>query len=264
MRFYKFLPKVIVRDYVKYFWVLEKDSIDKEILDFKILPDGVPSIIFIDHLQEKIQCDYDLCSHLYVYGQYNKFTNQKIKGSFRIIGVYLQPMALKALFNIDASELYNCSLPLEDLVSKDILELLINTNTTKDKITILSDFIESLILKTNYSTLRINFIINSFEQGKSLQEIQNDMKISERSLERFMKIHIGLTPKMFSRIIRFQKSLDNLRVGNKISLTEIAYDNEYYDQAHFNKDFKFFVGYTPSAYLKASDEQLLNFPLMRL
>lgn len=264
MKFYKVLPQQVLKDYVKYFWILEYDSVNHDILDFKTLPDGVPSIIFIDHQEHKIQSEYDITSPIYVYGQYSKFTNQRMKGSFRIIGVYLQPMSLKALFNIDAFELYNCSLPLEDIVSQDVLEQLGNANTTEDKIFILSEFIKKLILKTNYDCHKAHFIINSFKRGKSLQEVQNEMKISERSLERFMKMHIGLSPKLFSRIIRFQNSLDTLRTNDKFTLTEIAYHNEYFDQAHYNKDFKCFVGCTPTTYLKISDEKLLNFPLMHL
>ena len=65
--------------------------------------------------------------------------------------------------------------------------------------------------------------------------------------------HIGISPKAFQQIHRFQK-LSNFLLYNKINLnlTELSYDYHYYDQTHFIKDFKHFSGTTPSQFLKDS------------
>ncbi len=74
-----------------------------------------------------------------------------------------------------------------------------------------------------------------------------------RQFERRFKEYSGFSPKLFSRITRFQSSLDSF--GNKDkSLTDIAYDCDYYDQSHFINDFKEFSGYHPSQYFSGQAE----------
>lgn len=72
--------------------------------------------------------------------------------------------------------------------------------------------------------------------------------ISQRYLQRLFLHHTGLTPKLYSKIHRFQNSL-RLVTRKDTSLTSIAYDCGYFDQSHFIRDFKAFTGRTPSGYL---------------
>ncbi|MBL7882399.1 MAG: AraC family transcriptional regulator [Chryseobacterium gambrini] len=59
---------------------------------------------------------------------------------------------------------------------------------------------------------------------------------------------IGLSPKQLSRTIRLQAALKMLLNDQFSNLVELAYENEYYDQAHFIKDFKEFTGSTPKEF----------------
>jgi AraC-like DNA-binding protein len=56
---------------------------------------------------------------------------------------------------------------------------------------------------------------------------------------------VGLTPKAFAQILRFDKGIRRLRREGRRSLAEVAQDCGYYDQAHFNRDFRRFAGTTP-------------------
>lgn len=59
---------------------------------------------------------------------------------------------------------------------------------------------------------------------------------------------IGISPKQLSKIIRIQATLKTLLTKEITSLTDLAYENEYFDQAHFIKDFKEFTGLTPKEF----------------
>jgi methylphosphotriester-DNA--protein-cysteine methyltransferase len=63
----------------------------------------------------------------------------------------------------------------------------------------------------------------------------------------------GFSPKLFSRIIRFQSALNHYGKKEK-KLTEIAYDAGYYDQSHFIQDFKEFSGHSPKEYFSGKTE----------
>ncbi|MBC8082760.1 MAG: AraC family transcriptional regulator [Hymenobacter sp.] len=74
--------------------------------------------------------------------------------------------------------------------------------------------------------------------------------ISGRYLERLFGQAVGVSPKYFCRIIRFQQTFRWLERTD--SLTAVAATCGYYDQAHFIRDFRHFTGTTPSAFRRAS------------
>ena len=61
---------------------------------------------------------------------------------------------------------------------------------------------------------------------------------------------IGISPKQLGKVIRLQTALKMLLNHKTETLTQIAYENEYYDQAHFIKDFKEFTGTNPKEFLE--------------
>jgi AraC-like DNA-binding protein len=84
--------------------------------------------------------------------------------------------------------------------------------------------------------------------------------LSERTLERRFKQSIGISAKLFSRICRFQESLNQLRKNKYDKLSDIAYENGYADQSHFIRSFKEFTGVSPFDYRKQLKEVAENFP----
>ena len=60
---------------------------------------------------------------------------------------------------------------------------------------------------------------------------------------------LGMPPKALARLLRFERAVKRLRAGDE--LADLALDAGYYDQAHFNRDFRAFAGTTPTEYLAA-------------
>ena len=73
---------------------------------------------------------------------------------------------------------------------------------------------------------------------------------AKRFIERF-KIEVGMTPKRYCRIRRFQRALTLVNQGRHVDWTRVALDCGYFDQAHFIHDFRSFAGLTPTAYQSA-------------
>jgi AraC-like DNA-binding protein len=74
---------------------------------------------------------------------------------------------------------------------------------------------------------------------------------SERHFSVQFKDHVGLTPKVFARILRFNRAVRKLTGEHTATLTDIAQSCGYFDQAHFTRDFRTFSGITPSALLES-------------
>ena len=94
----------------------------------------------------------------------------------------------------------------------------------------------------------------------SLKKLQENLRVSERSLERRFKESVGMSPKLFTRICRFQDALNQLKNGHYDKLSTIAFNNGCADHSHFTRTFKEFTGILPEEYQHKSNPLTKNFP----
>jgi AraC-like DNA-binding protein len=263
-------PPDYLRNYVRYFWTLESNGADPLPKTLGPLVDGCPGLIF--HQPEGSsfydQCDKQLPG-TFLYGQTITRTELYVTGKFKLIGITFFPNALKYIAGFNANELTDTCLDLSLLPftrRANILDQLLNSRTTGEQIEILSTYLFSLIRKNNLPVDRITHYAQSqIIQARgniSLKDLQRNLKLSERSFERKFEQYVGISPKLFSRVCRFQASLDQLRSNNYTNLSDIAFDNGYADQSHFIKSFKEFAGYSPREFQKQSIEVVEIVPVL--
>ncbi|WP_234047748.1 helix-turn-helix domain-containing protein [Chryseobacterium paridis] len=82
-------------------------------------------------------------------------------------------------------------------------------------------------------------------QPLDLSGLSQNSGLSERYIQKLYQANIGLSPAAFSAVTRFNRCL-HLVLNTQASLTSIAYECGYYDQAHCIKEFKRFTGIAPS------------------
>ena len=220
----------------------------------------MPGLIFQENPMAFSDKDNQTLPQFYLYGQTTRHTKHIATKSFKIIGAYLQPTALKGIFGLDANELTDQHAEISHLTKTALSEQLINTSDAAQKIRLLSAFIMKQAAHQNNDNDRIAYASAQLKQGKTFETIQTELNLSERSLERLFKQHIGISPKLYARINRFQSTLDDLRQTKFDRLTEVAYENDYFDQSHFIREFKEFLGTSPKHFMRRAHEQLVNYP----
>lgn len=89
----------------------------------------------------------------------------------------------------------------------------------------------------------------------SLESISSETQYSTRYLSSVLSDKVGVCPKTFSKIIRFQNAVQLIDSDPNMNLTQISNINGYYDQSHFIKDFSKYMGMTPKKYQKTIAEQ---------
>jgi AraC-like DNA-binding protein len=166
---------------------------------------------------------------------------------------------------LNAEELTDSCIDIKLIPANKEFELgerLLNSSSTQDHIGIMSSYLSAQIRKNSNDldpTIQHALsLIHQSEGNISLKNIQKDLQLSERSFERRFKQCVGVSPKLFSRICRFQASLTQLRTNRYNKLSDIAYENEYADQSHFIRAFKEFAGFSPVQYQKQSKEVVEN------
>lgn len=148
--------------------------------------------------------------------------------------------------------LTNEVIPLQELLKVEavaIQEKLVLAPTNTDKIEIVETFLLKLLTGVNQKYC-LNPLLEEmikFHGQISIASLANKFQLSTRKLERLFKEQVGVSPKVYARIIRF-KHIFNLMQQSHVSRGEAAYLCGYFDQPHFNKDFKDFSGVDPQRY----------------
>ena len=185
-----------------------------------------------------------------------------VTGSFV---VQFKPNGFLPFTTIPIKEMENTAIPLDKLFGEngEILgEQILNAKSTSERIQIIETFlfkelankktIDSVVKSTVETILNANghFLVGDFSKNSN---------INRRHLTRKFSTTIGLSPKQLSKIIRIQATLKTLLNNEHQNLTDLAYENEYFDQAHFIKDFKEFTGLTPKEFYGDSLKMSLIF-----
>jgi len=135
----------------------------------------------------------------------------------------------------------------------NLYDLLKQSKHIKQSLPLLNNyFLEHLNNLDNKPTLWINAVIKTIQKNHGTlkaEELASLFSLSKRHFERRFKKEVGLSPKQFSRIVRVQKARTLMKTLQLDSLTQISYACDYFDQAHFIHDFKFFAKETPKEYI---------------
>jgi AraC-like DNA-binding protein len=256
MQYRQLIPSSCLKDYVRYFWTLESNDLTVSPKAFGPLADGCPGLIFQQpDVGQFYDQDHKPLPALFLYGQTVKRTSIYLLGRFRTVGVCFFPNTLASTFGFDANDLTDDCLDV-NLITTYLVDELWQAATTQSRVSSLAAYLFAQIRKTNKSVdpltqYAISQIISS-KGSLSLPDMHNRLNLSERSFERRFNQQVGISPKLFSRVCRFQAALSQLKQANYDKLSDIAFENGYADQSHFIRTFKEFTGYSPYQFQKQS------------
>jgi hypothetical protein len=243
---------------VSCYWTLEVPD-ENEKQRQRIIPDGCLEMAFVlgDDIKRYTSGDeFILQPRAMVIGQTIEPFFIEPVGYVNTFAVRFYPYGFANFVSIPIKNLVNKETPIDLLFEKDeakeLEQNIIHAKDTKERI----EIVEVFLLKKLKEESTIDYIVKTtidalfLTKGNApIKSIVKDDLSKRRHLERKFKQQIGISPKQLGKLIRLQSALKILLSQNAESLTNIAYESEYYDQAHFIKDFKEFTGTIPKEFL---------------
>lgn len=185
-----------------------------------------------------------------------------INRSHKAVRIGFQPGGMFRLLGIPMSEFVDSSYDAEDVMGRELRELneqLANCFTFDEIHAVVESFLLRKLVHAK-KCLPIDFVMTELVKlggNLSVEDAAALACISVRQFERLSRQRVGMSPKLYSRLIRFSKAYRLRENFSKASWTDIAYQCGYFDQMHFIRDFKFFAGVIPTL----MDRALENIPV---
>lgn len=201
--------------------------------------------------------------------RYTEFRKSWISGmqqGYLVIGVEQDSSMMGArfrtggaypFFGLPLVELASQVIELDQIWKRDILALrerLLEAATVDAKFQLLEAFLLERARRALATDPAVDFTMARMRTcgACSVRELAERVGLSQKTLiTRFHK-RVGLPPKMLGRVFRFQRALQAMTQPATRDLAQLALDAGYYDQAHFNHEFREFSGLTPTEYLAST------------
>lgn len=247
MKFEIYRPSERLKAYVSHFAVSENETVN----EYKVYPSAGLVVGFqyrgeLSVIDGKKENQLDTAGISGLSTAHKSFRNSAGIGT---ILVYFTEVGFSCFSAHPAHELFNQSLSLEDVLDKgkvrETEERLALAGTDKQRIQIVENFLLSQLKDIQMDQLIVEAVkmIYASKGTVRISELNERLFISQSPFEKRFRKLVGTTPKKFASIIRFNTVLKDLKTEK--SLADICYENRFFDQAHFIREFKQFTGDTP-------------------
>src|SRR5262245_58709254 len=262
MIFCRHIPGEPLAQFIHWFWFYE----DFQPLHRRehVLPDG--SFELVINLREETRKLFDRDDGM----RYSSFRRGWLSGAHSgyividampdssMIGVHFKPGGAAPFLRLPADKLHDGVVELDAIWggdARDLRERLLAACGPKLKFRLLEDFLLDRLTPERLDDTpqrRISWALDRFQrepQVPTIRAVVDKLGISHKHFIQHFRHRVGMTPKLFCRIRRFQQVLSKINSRGSIEWADIACDCGYSDQPHFVHDFQAFAGLNPTAYL---------------
>lgn len=261
-----YVPGPPLDEYIDRFWLCsDTPAHPRE----RILPSGTVELV-INLSDDEIRI-YDplhpACVRRYpgavVSGPYSNFFLIDPLQHASIIGVHFRPGRAVPVLGVPAVELADTHLDLKTLWGRTATELrerLGTAATPAERFAVLEEVLRSRLCRRLRHHNAVPVALDAFEQADTavkVRDLARQVGLSQRRFIQLFTAAVGLTPKLYGRVRRFQRARELVRNATAPDWAEVAVACGYFDQSHLIRDFGEFSGLSPLAYLSQRSQHVL-------
>jgi len=262
-------PAAPLTPYIEKLWYCEEylASHHKE----RVLPSGRFQLII--HLTDAFARQQDfatgempLPSPMLVVGMRSRFGIVDTSILRSVIGVVFRPGGARPFFDESAQCFYNETVPLNGVwnsAASDLRIRLQEASAVGEKFRLVEAALLTRLKAPFHLHPCVQYALGKFMQAphiRSVIDITKETGLSRRRFAQLFREQVGITPKLYCRLNRFQNVLRQITSGAPVDWADVALAGGYYDQPHLNHDFNDFAGISPGTYL-ASNPRLTHVPM---
>ncbi|MDR6967080.1 AraC-like DNA-binding protein [Flavobacterium arsenatis] len=173
------------------------------------------------------------------------------------VTVYFKPLGINHFLDEIQFEINKDSIsdfvPYSDYLTE--MEKVLKMENIEEKINAIEHYWLSKLLDRNFELFEQ--ALSELKCGTTISEIAKKMDVSRQHFHKIFFKNIGKSPSDYKKTHRFQSIIENQKIAKYF--TDISYNNSFYDQPHFNKDFKKLTGINPSSFFRKVDTKDSNF-----
>ncbi|WP_036382306.1 helix-turn-helix domain-containing protein [Muricauda sp. MAR_2010_75] len=275
MYFKEYYPDQFFSRYIDSYFTVDTSLVYEDITDI-VVPDGTFGLLFIDS-QNSIRRNTSTegppitLRRTSLFGQKTKPVNYYYSpGKTTSFGIKINPEGLPLFLDYSYKELKNLFVELDGLADKDLKELeeqVFEQPYVKGKIKVVETFLLKRISRLNSEPdyLLFSSLVEHIKAKKG--EIRSNtlaahFNINYKKMERLFQFYMGIAPKTYIRIIRFNATIHLRGQLTDLNLTQLGNEVGFFDQSHFIREFKSLSSLTPKDFfgkkLSTSEEALMN------
>ena len=258
MEYLSKIPGKPIGDFVERFWqISDSPSHCQE----RIVPSGTLELVI--NLREDLFRIYDpehpeACrgySGAIVSGAYQRAFIIDAKQHASVVGIHFKPGGAFPFLGTGPEELTDRHVDLESLwgtVAAELRERLCEAPSPAERFQLLEEALTARLARPRESHYAVRFglsVLTGPDANLKIREVAKKVELSQRRFIQVFTKEVGLTPKLFYRLQRFQRVFASLRRIPAPDWAELAFECGYFDQSHFINDFRGFSGLRPSEFI---------------
>jgi AraC-like DNA-binding protein len=258
-------PTAALAPFVARYWMMYSSDRQNGLEPRQLIPDGRSDLLFnfadpILRTTHSHASRPDLLKSAFFTGTVTSPQFSQAEGAIDLLGINFHPGGLRALFGLPLYLMKNAPVNFEmacGKLAKEWTDKLFDVHRSA-RFCLLDQLLLSRVTPIDSAITHSVRLIQSSYGLLPISEIEKEVGACGRSLERNFREWVGVSPKFFSRILRFQRALSLLDLSSRCNLASIALDVGYYDQAHLTKDFRQLTGKPPLSFIKTAEIQKLS------
>ncbi|MFN0159314.1 MAG: DUF6597 domain-containing transcriptional factor [Bacteroidota bacterium] len=260
MNYQEISPRSPFSEFIKCYWTLD-DAAGNPRTQERVLPDGCVELIFhtgslFTRIDEHGNTEKQPRS--FIVGQIAQHTLLQPGRTIGVFAIRFRPGGMQPFLPAPLSEFVGAYVDVATLwgsKGRELEDRIITAPSAAVRIAI----VEQLLLERLGGTAHVSHPIQTAVEriiathgSLPIEQLSAETGFHWRDLERRFSASIGISPKRFSKLARFQHALALQRQHGIVNLTQLTYAAGYYDQSHFIREFREFAGITPSTFFGAS------------
>lgn len=193
----------------------------------------------------------ELVGHAIVGGVRSRFYVRDISSPACSVGAQLNPGAASLVLGVPAGELTERHTRLDELwgpLAEEVREQLALAGSPERALDVFASMLMSRLPPVDNTHPAIAHALRRLSLQDDVRAIVAETGYSHRQFTALFRAAVGLNPKLYSRILRFQGAIERLSTTTEPSWAQIAASSGYSDQSHLIREFGEFAGLTPRSY----------------